>query len=116
MDAVNSDFSLNKIIHEQARLQIMTYLASGSKKSFSFNELKERLGISSGNLSVQLRRLEEAGYLSISKKFKERKPHTSVSITPRGLAALQDYIEELEGIVLRLKDASPPGFNNEQNR
>lgn len=109
------DFQLDKIIHEHTRLQIVTYLSAGSKKSVSFSELKEKLGLSSGNLSVQLRRLEEAGYLSITKKFKDRKPLTSVSITARGLDALQSYIGELEGIVERLKK-SMPGVEREEEK
>jgi DNA-binding MarR family transcriptional regulator len=99
-------FNLDKIIHEHSRLQIVTYLAAGSQKSVSFNELKERLGFSAGNLSVQLRRLEEAGYLQITKTFQDRKPLTTVSITPDGLGALQAYIQELEQIVERMKESA----------
>lgn len=108
------DFQLDKIIHEHTRLQILTYLSAGSKKSVSFSELKEKLGLSSGNLSVQLRRLEEAGYLSITKKFKDRKPLTCVSITIQGLEALQRYIGELEGIVERLKNSTPGPVREEE--
>ena len=76
--------AFNRIIHEPVRLQIMTYLAAGTKRSCSFSELQEKLGLSSGNLSVQLRRLGEAGYISVTKKFKNRRPLTSVSLTPGG--------------------------------
>ncbi len=107
MAGVNRKFNLDKIIHEPVRLQIMTYLAAGSKINVSFSELQEKLGLSSGNLSVQLRRLEEAGYISITKKFKNRRPLTCVSLTPGGVDALQEYIAGLEGIVRRFKDDFP---------
>jgi DNA-binding MarR family transcriptional regulator len=97
----------NRIIHEPVRLQIITYLAAGTKRSCSFSELQEKLGLSSGNLSVQLRRLGEAGYISVTKKFKNRRPLTSVSLTPGGMEALQEYIAGLESIVRRFKDDSP---------
>lgn len=99
--------NFNKIIHEPVRLQIITYLAAGTKRSCSFSELQEKLGLSSGNLSVQLRRLEEAGYISITKKIKNRRPLTSVSLTPGGMEALQEYIAGMERIVRRFKDDFP---------
>jgi hypothetical protein len=64
---------------------------------------------------ISMGRLEEAGYLCITKKFKDRKPLTSVSITPRGLEALHRYIVELEGIVERLK-SSAPGVEREEEK
>jgi DNA-binding HxlR family transcriptional regulator len=58
----NQVAALNKIIHERARLLILTYLTSNQKKEISFNELQENLEFSSGNLSIQLKKLKEAGY------------------------------------------------------
>jgi DNA-binding MarR family transcriptional regulator len=72
---------LNKIIHERARLLILTYLASNEKKEISFNELQESLDFSSGNLSVQLRKLQQADYVDIQK----------------------NYVAEMEGIIKTLK-------------
>ena len=97
--------ALNKIIHERARLLILTYLTSNQKKEISFNELQENLEFSSGNLSIQLKKLKEAGYLSIQETFKDNKPYTTVSITPQGIKALNSYIEEMEGIIKTLKQA-----------
>jgi DNA-binding HxlR family transcriptional regulator len=94
---------LNKIIHERARLMIVTYLASSEKKEVSFNDLQKSLGFTSGNLSVQLRKLEQADYVDIHKAFIENKPHTTISITPRGSDALNSYIAEMEGIIKALK-------------
>ena len=95
--------NLNKIIHERARLLILTHLASNDKETVSFNELKEKLELTPGNLSIQLKRLKEAKYLTISKTFKDNKPFTTVSVTDRGLKALNDYVEEMEGILNSLK-------------
>lgn len=97
--------ALNKIIHERSRLLILTYLASNERKEISFNELQENLEFTSGNLSIQLKKLKEAGYLTIQKTFKDNKPFTTVSITPKGIKALNSYIEEMEGIIKTLKQA-----------
>ena len=67
---------LDKVIHERARLMILTYLASSDKAETGFTEIREELGMSAGNLSVQLRTLEEAGYVKIDKRFIENKPYT----------------------------------------
>lgn len=94
---------LNKIIHERARLLILTYLASNEKKEISFNELQESLDFSSGNLSVQLRKLQQADYVDIQKTFRDNKPYTAVSITHQGSDALKHYVAEMEGIIKTLK-------------
>ncbi len=98
--------ALDRIIHEPARLQIISYLATGGK-DVSFTELTEKLDLSAGNLSVQLKRLEEAGYVSIAKSFRENRPLTSVSLTRPGMDALKRYLQELELIIARMKDAIP---------
>jgi DNA-binding MarR family transcriptional regulator len=95
--------ALNKIIHERARLLILTYLMSNEKREVSFNELQEKLEFTSGNLSIQLKKLKEAEYLEINKTFKDNKPYTTVLITPRGAKALNAYIEEMEKIIQTLK-------------
>ena len=94
---------LNKIIHERARLLILTYLATNEKKEISFNELQKELEFSSGNLSIQLKKLNEAQYVTINKTFKDNKPYTTVFITTQGAKALNSYIEEMEGIIKTLK-------------
>lgn len=98
-------FAPDRIIHEPARLQIVSYLAA-SGRQVSFKELREKLGLSAGNLSAQLRKLEEAGYVFIVKSFRERKPLTSVSLTRQGLEALKRYLGELEKMIDRLKESS----------
>jgi len=95
--------SLDKIIHERSRLLILTHLGSNEKKETSFNELKERLGFTSGNLSVQLKKLKAAGYVKITKTFKDDKPYTTASITLRGSKALNSYLDEMEGLIKTLR-------------
>ena len=94
---------LDKIIHERARLLILTYLASRKEQEVSFNELQEKLSFSSGNLSIQLKKLKEVNYLGMNKTFKDNKPYTTVGITSEGASALQKYVEEMESIIKTLK-------------
>ena len=94
---------LDKLIHERARLLILTHLASNEKMEFSFNELQEKLGFTSGNLSIQLKKLKAAEYVEISKTFKDNKPFTTVSITLQGTKALNSYLDEMEGLIKGLR-------------
>ena len=82
---------------------ILTYLASNEKKEISFNEIQQGLDFSSGNLSVQLRNLQQASYIDIQKTFKDNKPYTTVAITHQGSDALSKYVAEMEGIIKTLK-------------
>jgi len=94
---------LEKIIHERARLLILTHLASNDDMEISFNDIQNKLSFSSGNLSVQLKKLAEANYVKIHKTFKDNKPYTTVMITSSGAAALKAYLEEMEQIIKSLK-------------
>ena len=96
--------TFNKIIHERARLLIISHLASSDASVVSFSDLQEHLDLTPGNLSVQLRKLKEAGYVKIKKTFKDNKPLTTVSMTPNGKQALNDNVEEMEKIILQLKN------------
>lgn len=104
-----SALDLDKVIHERSRLRILTFLASSSSGEVGFTELKEALGFTSGNLSVQLRTLEEAGYLKIDKRFVANKSFTGVRLTAKGQNALTAYLAELEIIVASLKGGVKPG-------
>ncbi|MFC1822069.1 transcriptional regulator [Thermodesulfobacteriota bacterium] len=95
--------ALEKIIHERARLLILTYLAGNEQKSIPFNELQSKLSFTSGNLSIQLKKLKGAEYVKIKKTFKDNKPFTTVSITSQGSRALNLYIKEMEDIIQTLK-------------
>ena len=91
-----SDFNaaaLDEIIHGKLRLGIMAYLSSVSAASFT--ELKEKTEASDGNLSVHMRKLEEAGYIAVDKSFVGRRPRTTLSLTPEGRKAWIAYLDEL---------------------
>jgi DNA-binding MarR family transcriptional regulator len=88
---------LDRVIHEKGRMAIMSLLAANPE--LSFTEMKQTLGMTDGNLSVHLRTLQEAGYISISKTFQDRKPLTTSSLTPGGRKAFASYIDLLEQIV-----------------
>ena len=75
----------------------MAYLAS--RGGADFNELKARLKTSDGNLSVHLRKLEEAGYVAIDKSFVDRKPLTRVTLTPVGRTAFVAYLDAMSKLV-----------------
>ena len=94
---------LNKIIHERSRLLILTHLASNTDIEVSFNDIKEKLDFTPGNLSIQLKKLDEAGYLTTRKSFRGNKPHTAVIITPKGIKALNSYLEEMENLIKGLR-------------
>ncbi|MCX7024999.1 MAG: transcriptional regulator [Spirochaetes bacterium] len=98
---------LDRVIHEKARLMILSYLASSGEAAAGFTAIREGLGFTSGNLSVQLRNLEEAGYVDIEKSFRDNKPYTSVRLTVAGKDALERYLAELEFIVASLKGGDP---------
>ena len=88
---------LNAVIHERARLGIMSALAA--RTAMTFSELKALLDLTDGNLSVHLRILEQAGYVAIEKRFVDRKPQTTVKVSKKGRLAFEHYVEVLEEIV-----------------
>jgi DNA-binding MarR family transcriptional regulator len=103
---VETDFGSlvnDRIIHERARLLILTYLASSDVKAVPFSRLKEALDLTAGNLSIQLKTLVEAGYITMTKEFRDNKPLTRVSITSKGSTALRRYIEQMDDLIKRLK-------------
>jgi DNA-binding MarR family transcriptional regulator len=88
---------LDDVIHGRVRLGIMAYLADA--EAADFTELKALLEVTQGNLSVHLRKLEEAGYISIDKSFVDRKPLTRVRMTPAGRKAFAAYLEAIAKLV-----------------
>lgn len=85
---------LDPILHSQLRLAITAILISVKEAEFTF--LKNETGATPGNLSVQLTRLKEAGYISIIKKFNNNYPQTLCQITPQGIEAFEKYVEALK--------------------
>jgi len=95
-----SQFDIGKIddvIHGRVRLGIMAYLADA--EAAEFNELKALLQVTQGNLSVHLRKLEDAGYIEIEKSFMGRKPLTRARITAKGRKAFGEYLEALGKLI-----------------
>ena len=90
---------IDEVIHGRVRLGIMAYLSGVG--TADFNELKTRLQTTDGNLSVHLKKLEEAGYVAISKSFVNNKPLTRAAITPQGRAAFAAYLDALGGLIGR---------------
>lgn len=93
---------LDRLIHERVRLDIVSALAVSDV--LSFNELKEVLGTTDGNLSVHARRLEEAGYIACRKSFDGRVPRTDYSLTSAGRAALRRYFDHMEALIRRVSE------------
>lgn len=89
--------AIDDVIHGRLRLGIMAYLSTVSPAAF--NELKARVNTTDGNLSTHLGKLEEAGYIRIEKKFVDRKPRTSVHLTPKGRRAWVDYLAKLQALI-----------------
>jgi DNA-binding transcriptional ArsR family regulator len=85
---------LDPILHSQLRLAVISLLVSVKEAEFTF--LKEKTGATAGNLSVQLQKLKEAGYIDIHKQFKDNYPQTLCKITKEGVKAFEDYVNNLK--------------------
>lgn len=85
---------LDPLLHSQLRLSVMTLLVSVKEAEFSY--IKEKINATSGNLSIQIQKLNEAGYIQIKKQFKNNYPLTTCKITSKGIKAFEQYIEDLK--------------------
>jgi DNA-binding MarR family transcriptional regulator len=88
---------IDDVIHGRARLAIMAFLSGAG--SADFNELKARVGGTDGNMSVHIRKLEEAGYIRVEKKFSGRRPLTICHLTKVGREAWIAYIARMEALM-----------------
>lgn len=88
---------LDPMIHERLRLGILSALVV--QESLSFTELRALLRTTDGNLSVQARKLEEAGYVLCDKRFEDRKPKSTYRLSAEGRQALVEYLEKLSGLL-----------------
>lgn len=89
--------ALDPLLHSQLRLGIMSLLIGVDSAEFVF--IKEKTGATAGNLSVQLDKLSNAGYISVIKSFKGKKPVTTCSITKVGIKAFEAYVNALKGYI-----------------
>jgi DNA-binding MarR family transcriptional regulator len=88
---------LDPMIHSPARLSVLTYLYVVESADFVF--LKNLTGLTWGNLSTHLSKLEEAGYVALEKQFKGKKPQTLIRLTGRGRAAFQEYRQSMRQVL-----------------
>jgi len=88
---------LNPVIHGKLRLALLSLLAGVEEAEFTW--LRAKTSSTDGNLGAQLTKLEEAGYLSVEKKFVQRKPQTIYRITENGRAALAEYVQALKQLL-----------------
>jgi DNA-binding transcriptional ArsR family regulator len=89
--------NLDPILHSQLRLAVMSLLISVKEAEFVF--LKEKTNATAGNLSVQIQKLKDAGYIDVLKQFKDNYPQTICKITPSGITAFENYVKDLQAYV-----------------
>ena len=97
---------IDPLIHAPTRLKIMAYLSIVESADFTF--LMRQTGLTRGNLSVNLRKLEEVGYVSIQKEFVDRIPRTLIRLTDEGRQAIQAYRENMQLVLNELLDQKDP--------
>ncbi|MEQ9307695.1 MAG: transcriptional regulator [Marinoscillum sp.] len=88
---------LDPLLHSQLRLAVVSLLLSVESAEFTF--IKEKTRATAGNLSVQLDKLSEAGYIDVEKSFKGKKPVTTCKITKEGIEAFEAYVNALKGYI-----------------
>jgi DNA-binding transcriptional ArsR family regulator len=101
----DNDLSIDRVIHEPARLMITAHLYVVDSADYVY--LMQNTGLTWGNLSSHLSRLEEAGYVDIVKEFVERKPHTMVRLTDTGRSAFDAYRRQMRALFEDLPDETP---------
>ena len=85
---------LDPILHSQLRLAVMSLLIGVKEADFTF--IREKTNATAGNLSVQVQKLKDAGYIDVVKQFKDNYPQTTCKITPQGIQAFEDYVKALQ--------------------
>jgi len=93
---------IDRVIHAPARLMVLTYLYVVEKADFIF--LMRLTGLTWGNLSTHLSKLEDSGYIAIEKGFKGKKPHTTIRLTDEGRSAFRKYKESMKQVLDDLPD------------
>lgn len=102
---------IDRLIHEPARLMLMATLFVVDSTDFLF--LMRQTGLTQGNLSSHMGKLEEAGYVEIEKAFKGKRPHTVLRLTPSGRSAFAEYRGRIESLLADLpRNTAEPGSNH----
>ena len=89
--------TLNPLLHSELRLAVVSILVGVESADFVF--LREQTGASAGNLSVQIDKLQKAGYITVEKGFKGKMPCTTCRITEQGISAFEEYVESLKSYI-----------------
>jgi DNA-binding MarR family transcriptional regulator len=97
-----SFLNLDRVIHEQGRLAILSLLAASAE--LSFTELRDTLKMTDGNLTTHIRTLQEAGYISVAKSYQNNRPLTTCAMTATGRKAFAEYINQLEKFIRQTKN------------
>lgn len=95
-DELNAIQNIDKIIHEPARLLLMAHLFVVESADFLF--LQRQTGLTWGNISSHLRKLENAGYVAVEKEFIDKKPHTTLKLTDKGRKAFKEYRKNMKQV------------------
>lgn len=101
-DGLHPLADVDQVIHASARLMVLTYLYVIESADYVF--LKNQTGLSWGNLSTHLNKLEQAGYVAIEKGYKGKKPHTMIRLTDLGRTAFQEYKKSMQQVLDDLPD------------
>ena len=102
LEAAGGAGKLDRLVHERLRLGILSALSVN--ESLTFNELKKLLDTTDGNMSVHARKLEEAGYVAVSKGFEGRLPRTDYKLTSAGRRALDRYLNHMETLIQAMRE------------
>jgi DNA-binding MarR family transcriptional regulator len=95
-DELNAIQNIDKIIHEPARLLLMAHLFVVESADYLF--LQHQTGLTWGNISSHLRKLENAGYVAVEKEFIDKKPHTTLKLTDKGRRAFKEYRKNMKQV------------------
>jgi DNA-binding MarR family transcriptional regulator len=99
--AASEPLQLDELIHHRLRLGMVSALAAND--SLSFTELRDLLRTTDGNLSVHARKLEDAKYVHVTKRFESRRPRTDYKLTPAGRSALHRYLSHMESLIASMR-------------
>ena len=97
----------DKILKERSRLLILSYLMASEKDSAPFMVLQKKIGLTRGNLSVQIKTLAEVEYVQVEKEFIKNVPQTTIAITEKGILSLRKYLSDMETIIKLAVEKEP---------
>jgi len=107
-DSLSEIMNIDRLVHSPARLSILTYLSVVEEGDAVY--LLNQTGLTWGNLSANVTRLQEAGYIEVVKEFKDKKPHTLLKLTDKGRKAFQGYQNKMKGLLDIKKPISREGL------